>query len=48
MSALLLLQSQGRLSTRQIAERLEIPVGTVKSRMAEAVRRLRRALTQEE
>jgi RNA polymerase sigma-70 factor (ECF subfamily) len=28
----------------QIAERLQIPVGTVKSRMAEALKRLRRAL----
>jgi RNA polymerase sigma-70 factor (ECF subfamily) len=31
----------------QIAARLAIPVGTVKSRMAEAVRRLRAALNEE-
>jgi RNA polymerase sigma-70 factor (ECF subfamily) len=32
----------------QIAERLQIPVGTVKSRMAEALKRLRRALPPKE
>ena len=35
------------LKYREIACRLQIPVGTVKSRMAEAVRRLRQALTGE-
>jgi RNA polymerase sigma-70 factor (ECF subfamily) len=36
------------LKYAEIAARLQIPVGTVKSRMAEAVRRLRQALTAED
>ncbi len=36
------------LKQEEIARRLGIPVGTVKSRMAEAVRRLRQRLTYEE
>ncbi len=36
------------LKYAEIAARLQIPIGTVKSRMAEAVRRLRQALPEEE
>ena len=35
----------GHLSQTQIAERLEIPLGTVKSRLAMALRKLQAAMT---
>ena len=46
--AVFLLSHDDGLRYAEIAARLHIPVGTVKSRMASAVRRLRAALTNEE